>query len=95
MYGLGKVAVTEHANLKAGNKKFNGLPVPTGCRQTQVTHCSIVIAISALRHPNIMTRKNITTFCGFLEILQRFFLVLFKSHMAVTVIVPECELSIR
>ena len=43
--------------------------------------------------PGVVPRFNVAAFCSFLIIFARFFLVLFKAHLAIVVKVSELALS--
>ena len=54
-----------------------------------------MITAVGLTAPNIIPCKQMTAFCGFLKILDPFFAVLFKTHLAFVMKDSELILSIR
>ena len=52
-----------------------------------------MITIIVLFAPGITPRHQVTTFCAFLPILEPYFLILFKTHLAVVVKVSELVMS--
>ena len=58
-----------------------------------MAHCSNIIATAVFFAPKIVQRNQVASFCSFLPVLERFFLVLFKTHLAIVVIASECMLS--
>ena len=93
LHCLGKVAVTKQAILKACNETDHGQFEPPRCRQSEVTHCSNILAI--LPPPNIVPRNQVTAFCSLFPVKLSHVIILVEARSAVVVRISELKLSSR